>query len=201
VSRTHAITALSHLAVVVLLGCGRTIGRADPQACAPVSGRSSQERAEVLTGTFQLRMVATEGKAEGAAATGTLTLMARAPADRMTGDARDTLFAYPVYGGASLDFASIGVVTPGDAASMNPASPGVLVIERLADSLTAPGRVLLRLGAEANSSQPGRIEGAYAVLRVARLSKDEFAGSWDSGAPLSHSKGYFCAVRSATPAR
>ena len=185
----------------MLLGCGKAISQADPQACAPVSGRASQERAEVLAGTFQLRMVATEGKAKDTAAVGTLTLAARAEADRMPGGARDTAFAFPLYGGASLDLASIGAITPGDAALVDPARPGVLVIERLSDSLTAPGRVLLRFGADANTGEPRRIEGAYTVLRVARLSKDEFAGSWDSGAPMLEARGYFCAVRDETPAR
>lgn len=193
--------SLSLLAVGVLLGCGKSVGQADPQACAPVSGRSSQERAEVLAGTFQLRMVATEGKAKGTEAVGTLTLAARAEADRMPGGARDTAFAFPLYGGASLDLTSIGAITPGDAASVDAARPGVLVIERLSDSLTAPGRVLLRLGSDANTGESRRIEGAYTVLRVARLSKDEFAGSWDSGAPMPEASGYFCAVRDETPAR
>ena len=200
-SRTCATKSLSHLAIVVLLGCGRTIGQADPQTCAPVDGRSSQERAEVLAGAFHLQMVATEGKAKGTAAAGSLTLRPRDLTDRMPGGARDTRFAFPLSGGTSLDLASIGAITPGDAGAVDPAKPGVLVIERLADSLATPGRVLLRLGSNANTGGPNRIEGVYTVLRVARLSKDEFAGSWDSGAPTLTSRGYFCAVRDDPPAR
>ncbi len=69
-----------------------------------------------------------------------------------------------------------------------PDAPGVLVIE-------SPGRVMLRLGSEANRTGVRRYDGAYTALQVQQVTDKGFAGSWQSGVAAEQSGGHFCAKR------
>jgi hypothetical protein len=71
---------------------------------------------------------------------------------------------------------------------VDPASPGVLVIQ-------SPGRVMLRIGSEANRRGVRRFDGAYTVLRVQQSTDQGFAGTWQSGLGVDQSSGHFCANR------
>ena len=88
----------------------------------------------------------------------------------------DTAYAYPFFGTLDADLISIGATAPGDIGSLDPMQPGVLVIERLADTSSKPGRILLRLGSLANRRDVVRFDGGYTVLRVRELDADGIRG-------------------------
>jgi hypothetical protein len=177
---------------LLLAGCsGANAGQSDPQPCAPVEAASASVTADNLAGEYKLRFVATSGSKRGTTAAGKLTLM---PQDSaywrldLPGSSRDSTLSLPLYGTASMDFASVGAVIPGDPGSSNPANPGVLVMEY-------PGRVMLRLGSEANRRDVRRFDGAFTALQVQQVSDKGFAGTWRSGLGVDESSGHFCADR------
>jgi hypothetical protein len=178
--------------VLLLAGCGgANAGQSDPQPCAPVEAPSASVTADSLEGEFNLRLVATTGAKRGMTAAGQLTLMPQDSAYRrmaLPGRARDTTLSLPLYGTASMDFASVGAVIPGDPGSSNPANPGVLVLEH-------PGRVMLRLGSEANRRDVQPFDGGFTALQVQQVLDKGFAGTWRSGLGAEESGGHFCADR------
>ena len=181
--------------VLLLAGCGHAnAGQSDPQACAPVErDTAAVPSAAAIEGEYTVRLVATSGAQRGASTQGRLELMPQDSAYRrlmLPDGTRDTTYTFPLYGTADLDFASVGAVAPGDPASSDPMSPGVLVIER-------PGGVMLRVGSVANRWGMRRFDGAYTVLRVQETSDEGFAGTWQSGVGTETSGGHFCAVRPA----
>ena len=181
------------LAVAALAACGgANAGQADPQACAPVDTTASPDLAAAgLAGEYTVQLIATSGAKQGASAGGRMALMEQDSAyralERVDGSV-DTTFTFPLYGTAQVDFASVGATTPGDAASSDPLSPGVLVIER-------PGGVMLRVGSESNRRGVRRFDGGYTVLQVRQITDRGFAGTWRSAVGLEESGGHFCAVK------
>lgn len=179
--------------VILLAGCGgANAGQSDPQACTPVAatGASTMD-ASRLAGEFVVRLVASSGAKRGATTEGRLQLMPHDSAYRRLelpdGSASST-YTLPLYGTTAVDFAAVGAVVPGDPKSADPASPGVLVIER-------PGQVMLRVGSEANRRGVRRFDGAFTVLRVQQITDQGFTGTWQSGVNLDQSGGHFCANR------
>jgi hypothetical protein len=180
-------------AVFLLAGCGgANAGQADPQACAPVVvPEASTLDASRLAGDYLVRLVADTGAKRGATTEGRLQLMPQDSALRrleLPDGSYSSTYTFPFYGTAGVDFAAVGAVTPGDPTSADPASPGVLVIER-------PGQVMLRVGSEANRRGVRRFDGAFTVLRVQQVTAEGFAGTWESGVGLDQSGGHFCATR------
>ena len=177
---------------ILLAGCGgANAGQSDPQACAPVTAaKDSAMDASGLHGEFLIRLVASSGSKRGETTEGRLQLMPQDSAYRNMEqpDGSSATFTLPLYGTAAIDFAAVGAVVPGDAESRDPGSPGVLVIE-------SPGRVLLRVGSEANRRGVRRFDGAYTVLEVQQVTREGFSGTWRSGVSLEQSGGHFCARR------
>jgi hypothetical protein len=94
-----------------------------------------------------------------------------------------------------LDLATVGAVSVGSTASLDPMEPGVLVIEHPTAEGQAPGvQIIMRLGSEANRRDQQRVDGGYTALRVQQATPDRLAGTWASGVGLKQSAGYFCAV-------
>ncbi len=188
------------LASAALLACRGAAGRASPEECAPVTAElPASSTAAGLEGEYQLRLVATSGTKPGTAVEGTLTLQPLDQALRYgTGldGAPDTTITHPLYGSADLDLAAVDAVSVGSIASMNPAQPGVLVIERHSGSgQAAPTGITIRLGSEANRRDRQRFDGGYAALHVREISDGRIKGSWTSGVSTKRSAGYFCAVK------
>jgi hypothetical protein len=179
-------------AVLLLAGCGgANAGQSNPQACRPVEAGDTPVTAAGLGGEYTVRLIATSGAQRGAAVEGTMELMPQDSAYRrlvLPDGSRDTTFAFPLYGTAELDFASVGAVAPGDPKSSDPLSPGVLVIER-------PGGVMLRVGSEANRRGLRRFDGGYTALQVRQVTEEGFAGTWQSGVGTEQSGGHFCAIK------
>jgi hypothetical protein len=181
--------------LILLTGCGAAnAGQSDPQACAPVEAPSASVDGDALGGAYTVRIVSTSGEQRGSTAEGQLELIPQDSAYRHLdlGDGSpDTTFTLPFYGSATIDFAEVGAVIPGDPASTDPTSPGILVIER-------PGRVLLRVGSDANRRGVRRFDGGFTVLQVQRVTQEGFTGTWQSGAGAAQgSGGHFCARRDA----
>jgi hypothetical protein len=167
-------------------------GDAEPKPCAPIEADLSTDvGAELLEGEFRIRFVAPSASGTERVATGTMKLFPNEASPR----AGDTTYAYPFFGTLDANLADVGATAPGDIGSLDPMQPGVLVIQRLADSPPRPGRLLLRLGSLANRRDVTRFDGGYTALRVRELNDDGFAGNWESGAPMPTARGHFCATR------
>jgi hypothetical protein len=154
--------------------------------------KDSTLHARVLNGEFVVRMVASTGSRRGETTEGTLRLMPQDSAYRsleLPDGSSSSTVTLPLYGTAAIDFAAVGAVIPGDAASEDPQSPGVLAIEN-------PDRLLLRVGSEANRRGMRRFDGAYTVLQVQQITEEGFAGTWRSGVNMEQSGGHYCAKRS-----
>lgn len=203
------MTAIVASAVVsagaVAAACGTA--RSEP---APVADDSCTAGGEALTplsdaatlaGTYQLSLAASSGARAGAAVDGRLVLGPvddAAVAPVLVLGRPDSTLRHPLAGTLELDPASLGAVSTGDFASLDPAAPGVLVIERRPVGRQAAVEITLRLGAEANRGGPARMDGGYFALTVRRLGADGFAGTWRSGgAPGNEAAGSFCARHTA----
>lgn len=179
--------------LLLLVGCGgANAGQSDPRACAPVTATTdSTMDAGGLGGEFRVRLVASSGARRGETTGGRLQLMPQDSANRrlqLPDGSSSATYTLPFYGTAAIDFAAVGAVIPGDPESGDPESPGVLVIE-------SPGRVLLRVGSDANRRGVRRFDGAYTVLQVQQVTDQGFAGTWRSGLGPDQSGGHFCATR------
>jgi len=161
---------------------------------------------DLVPGTYRMTLVITGG----AAAVGGDTLKGRMwlfPQDSAlrtlpaASGVRDTTAKMPFYGATDVDFAAAGAIDTGDPMSRDPERPGVAVlVQRLAlagatDSVLT--RVTLRIGAKANRRGPSPFDGGYTALRVHRIERDGFAGTWASGTVTVAARGYFCATREA----
>jgi len=188
---------------LLLPACHNGAGQAIPQPCQPVTETLPFSIAAAsLAGEYRFRMVARGAASPGASAIGKLSLVVQDPEARQRPGpfgVTDTIHRYPLIGAAELDFAAVGAVTPGGAASLDPAAPGVLAIERPGAEPGAPDRLILRLGTDANRTERVPFDGGYTVLRLRRADTREIAGDWESGAPLPRASGYFCAERIGPP--
>ena len=161
--------------------------------CVPAAGDPDAVAAEDLAGTYRLKLVATEGAKAGQPAEGTLRLQPLESSLRVVtiGGIRDTAASYVHYGSTDVDLEAVGAVRLGDLGSLDPKRPGVVVVER-------KGAITLRLGSEANRRDVARFDGGFTALRVGKVSRNGFTGSWRSGVGIQRSSaGYFCAVRRA----
>ena len=105
-----------------------------PQECAPpTSELSANSSADGISGEYQLRLVATSGTKAGATADGTLKLHPQSGNFRYRprpSGATDSSVVHPLYGSAELDLSAVDAVLVGSTTSVDPAMPGVLVIQR-----------------------------------------------------------------------
>ena len=179
--------------VLFAMSCSSgSAGEAEPKPCAPIEADLATDVGpELLEGEFRVQFVAPTASGSDRVAAGTLKLFPNEVSPRPG----DTTFAYPFFGTLDADLAAVGATAPGDIGSLDPMQPGVLVIQRLADSPPRPGRLLLRLGSLANRRDVVRFDGGYTALRVRELNADGFAGNWESGAPMPTARGHFCATR------
>jgi hypothetical protein len=180
--------------------CRAASERPGPQDCAPpASEPPAITSARELAGEYRLKLVATSGAKAGSSTEGALTLQPQPPGLRYRsrlGGTVDSAVVHPQYGATEIDLGAIDAVLVGNTTSLDPTQPGVLVIERPAQSGRPEGaEIVLRLGSEANRQDRQRVDGGYTALRVRQLSPSAFSGTWGSGITLERSAGYFCAVR------
>lgn len=180
------------LPALLAVGCSGAAGQAEPKPCAPIASELPADvGTQSLEGEFRIRFVAPTASGSEREVDGRLKLLPNEASPRPG----DTAYAYPFFGTLDADLISIGATAPGDIGSLDPMQPGVLVIERLADTTSKPGRILLRLGSLANRRDVVRFDGKYTVLRVRELDADGFAGNWESGSPMPKARGHFCATK------
>jgi len=186
--RTGAPRLAALLLAAAAAGACRAQPAVAPAPCAPVRGTlAAGATAAGLAGDYRLTLAATQGPRAGRSVAGRLRL---APQDRPVQDAGGV--RYPLYGSASVELDSVGAVAPGDVASASAARPGVRVLEWQRGG--AP-QLMLRLGAEANAGETGRIEGTHLSLFVDSLAPARFAGHWESAGDGRRAGGHFCAER------
>lgn len=185
---------------LVLAGaCHSASRRADPEDCPPPAAESAQpSSAAGLTGEYRLRLVATSGTRKGSAVEGLLRLR---PQDSLLryrvrlGGVRDTTVLHPLFGGVEIDLTPVGAVAVGSTTSLDPMQPGVLVMERHGSAERSPGEITIRLGSEANRRDRVRFDGGYTALRVQKIDRKRFSGTWSSGVTRKRASGYFCATK------
>lgn len=198
--RTRVGTLLHLCWTLVAWSCRAPSDRPAPQECAPpTSELPSTSSADGIAGEYQLRLVATSGAKSGSAVDGALTLQPQSGQLRYRvrpGGATDSAVGHPFYGAADVDLNAVDAVMVGDITSLDPAQPGVLVVQSHARAGQTPrAEIMLRLGSDANRQDRQRIDGGYTALRVRQLSPGGFSGTWASGVVSEQSAGYFCAVR------
>ena len=180
-------------ALVALTACsGNSAGQSSPQACVPIEAAAdSALGAGDMAGEYALQLVATSGAKRGSTAGGKVRLMAHDREHKslvLPDGSTSSTYTFPFYGTTNVDLAAVGAVAPGEAGAEDPDAPGVLVIE-------SPGRVMLRLGSEANRAGVRRFDGAFTALQVQQVTEKGFSGTWQSGVAGEQSGGHFCANR------
>jgi hypothetical protein len=172
---------------------------AAPVECSEPEGQLAPgARADALVGDYRLTLSATEGPRTGTTIAGTLRLRAYGsrPAPLTVPPGMEV--RYPLYGGTDLDPAEVGGMTWGEVAPLEAARPGVLVLEWRRDGApVGANEITMRLGAEANSDDRQRFDGAYFSLFVKAVSDTRFTGLWTSrtGDGTTAASGFFCADR------
>ena len=143
-------------------------------ACAaPDTNTHADVDAARLPGNYRLTLVATSGAQAGRSIAGSLSLG-------------------PRVGHATIDIAAVGAVAPGDIGSTDPARPGVLVV---LPNASTPSSIILRFGADANTSEHQLFDGSHMALFVADATARGMVGSWTSGVDARSAGGHFCAER------
>jgi hypothetical protein len=188
------VLAAALLAAAAVTGCGgHRAGAAASGAPAPACEAvrpdpGSLIRVDGLEGAYRLVVVAESGPAAGRSVEGELGLIASDSA------------GVPFRGWTEAPVGLLGATVPGDAASRDPAAPGVLVLVGPASpGADGPAPVTLRLGSYANSAGPPRFDGSYAALHVREIAADGFSGEWSSGVAGPQVEGRFCAIRTGAP--
>jgi hypothetical protein len=153
--------------------------------CVPMAGVIGEGTTlDGRAGVYRLEMINEDGERRTA---GTLTLVAQLDSMRTVGEATSTL-----YGSTTARPADVGAPAVGGLESLDPAAPGVLVLEGNGDG----GRsVLLRLGSGLNRRDVTYFDAASVVLEVRHVDADGFAGNWRGEVSTRSTRGHFCAVR------
>ena len=100
----------------------------------------------------------------------------------------------PLYGALDAEIEHVGGMRLGDATVLDPAQPGVAVLEQVAQS--EPGSVVsitMRVGSDANNRDMVRFDGGFMALYVREVTPEGFRGTWASGVRGPEHEGYFCA--------
>ena len=188
--------------VILALACGGS-RTPTPLACAPVEGPVDPSAAtDALLGEFQITLVATFGKRQGARLQGSMTLTNHEPSMRhyiRSNGSVDPSLKMPFYGTLDAALDSVGAVTPGDLSSTDPFRPGVSVVEtRGGEGDGGLESVFLRLGSLANIRGVELFDGGFTALEVQELKPGgDFFGHWRSGVNGIDAEGYFCAIKKA----
>lgn len=165
-------------------------------ACLPSEGPLAADASlEGRAGDYRLTMVEKVDGTPTRTAEGSLVLLTQVESlRRFEGSGGGSIpgVTSPLFGSTDIDVEAVGAVRVGDLSSLDPAAPGVLVIE--SETGTSPS-ILLRLGSTANRRDLVRFDGGYAVLTVIEIAAGSFGGTWSSGARGPDSEGVFCATR------
>ncbi len=165
-------------------------------ACVPPEGPLAADASlEGRAGDYRLTMVETVDDTPTRTVEGSLVLLTQVESlRRFEGSGGGSIpgVTSPLFGSTGIDVEAVGAVRVGDLSSLDPAAPGVLVIE--SETGTSPS-ILLRFGSTANRRDLVRFDGGYAVLTVIELAAGSFGGTWSSGARGPDAEGFFCATR------
>lgn len=179
----------------VMVGCAGNQSQVSESACTPVEGGLHRgATADGLGGEYDLTLVATKGDRAGERAVGRLALRPHEGDMRTVTDPSGRPVpntTSPLYGTTDVALDLVGALELGDTESMDPASPGVAVIQRTGDSTS----ITVRLGSVANRRDITRFDGGFTALYVKAIDGNRFAGDWASGRRGREAEGYFCAVR------
>ncbi len=184
---------------VTVLACGGYRASSLEEVCPPPGDRQlpAGARADALVGTYELTLVASDGRAT----TGLLRLNLTDDAHRVvpTPSGSPTPNAVmSLYGITNIALEEVGAIRMGDTELADPAMPGVAVLERhvLTNGDTTSTEITLRLGSEANRRDVTRFDSGFTALYVAAIDATRVGGTWASGVSGIQVRGHFCAERS-----
>lgn len=163
--------------------------------CVPPEGPLAAEASLAgRVGDYRLTMVERVDGTPTRTVEGSLVLLTQvAPFRLFEGSGGESIpgVTSPLFGSTDINLEAVGAVRVGDLSSLDPAAPGVLVIE--SETGTSPS-ILLRFGSEANRRDLVRFDGGYAVLTVIEIATGSFGGTWSSGVRGPDAEGFFCAT-------
>ncbi len=193
------------ITAVALQACAARQGgdgaQAGAEECVPVADATAlgAGAAARLEGVFRLHMMGTSEGYADRSVSGTLELHAHDSsmyAMSLPGGIPVPDAFTPLYGTLDAAVEEVGGIRVGEAMSLDPTKPGVLVIEQSATSAAGKATtVTLRVGSEANRRDRVRFDGGFLALHVHEITLEGFAGSWVSGLRGADRVGYFCAFR------
>ena len=102
----------------------------------------------------------------------------------------------PLYGALDAAIEQVGGMRLGNATLLDPAQPGVAVLEQVTRNETGSvTSITMRVGSDANNRELIRFDGGFMALYVEEVTPEGFRGTWASGVRGPEHEGYFCAFR------
>jgi len=190
---------LAFLALVA--GCAAHQSSQGRECAKVASGAELPSSIQVmdLAGSFRIVMLGESADFDGKRIEGTLDLLPQDSALQSLGFLTGIPVRgarMPLYGALDADIEQVGGVRVGDATSLDPIQPGVVVLEQsMAGADDSALSLTLRVGADANRRDMVRFDGGFMALYVKEITVDGFRGDWSSGSRGPTHAGYFCAHR------
>jgi hypothetical protein len=102
----------------------------------------------------------------------------------------------PLYGALDAAIEQVGGMRLGDATLLDPAQPGVAVLEQVTkNEIGSVTSITMRVGSDANNRDMVRFDGGFMALYVREVTPEGFRGTWASGIRGPEHEGYFCAFQ------
>ena len=170
--------------------------------CAPlpegtVLGANAQ--AESLAGSYRVTLVGTSADYSDRQIQGMLELHPQDSAFQsiaLPGGVPVSGAHMPLYGALDAAIEDVGGMRLGRADLLDPAQPGVAVLEQVTQNVTGSVRsITMRVGSDANNRDLVRFDGGFMALYVQDVTPEGFGGTWASGVRGPEHEGYFCAFR------
>ncbi|NNG15346.1 MAG: hypothetical protein HKM89_02615 [Gemmatimonadales bacterium] len=182
-------------------GCAANQAR-NGQECTPLPDGAELEpsaRAGNLAGLFRVILVGTSADYSDQLIEGTLALHPQDSALQsvaLPGGVPVTGARMPLYGSLDAAIEQVGGMRLGSAVLLDPAQPGVAVLEQVAQNETGSvTSITMRVGSDANHRDMVRFDGGFMALYVKEITPGGFRGTWASGVRGPEHEGYFCAFR------
>lgn len=180
----------------------------DKELCDPVSDSlRTTDSSRLVSGSYRLVIVATNGARSGAKVQGTLTLRPTLGTDRSPESGRqpranENRASTPLWGYIDADLASVGAPLPDSgnpdepgASSRDPVFPGVLVHVQNWGEPSLRQQFMLTVATSFNARVDlgyVRMDGPGFIMNVREITARGFRGTWNQGGRIV-AEGYFCA--------
>ncbi len=182
-------------------GCAANQAREGPECTPPPDEAElvAGVRGGNLAGSYRVVLVGTSADYSDRQIEGTLELLPQDSALQslaLPGGLPVTGARMPLYGALDAAIEQVGGMRLGKATLLDPARPGVAVLEQVTQSeIGSVTSIIMRVGSDANNRDLVRFDGGFMALYVQEITPEGFRGSWASGVRGPEHEGYFCAFR------